>query len=385
MEGARARQAGVKTTLAVLSLSILLGAAAPSWARGGGGGGGRGFGGGFDRGGFDRGFGGDDFGNRADQFLRGGDDRPYAGTEDRAYDRSNDFSDARADAFNGGARASESELRAGADQTYGNYGQRALATDGGLGSVASTYGGAYGGAYRAGALGHYTTPLNGTTLNTYGNALRDGYHNYGLYDRDWWGAHPYGWRYPYWPNDWAYGYTGWPALAGFWGVSGVDEPGYYDYGTDITYQGDNVYYGSQPVESAEQYYGQAQQLAVAATPTPATKISASEAKGYKPLGVFSLAQPGQKDTTALFQLAVNKQGIIRGNYTDVLSGETKTVQGSVDKKKMRAAWTVGTNKSVVYDTGVSNLLQKQAPILVHFGPKQTQQFLMVRMDPPKKA
>jgi len=33
----------------------------------------------------------------------------------------------------------------------------------------------------------------------------------------------------------------------------------------------------------------------------------------------------------VLQLAVNKQGVIRGNYTDTISKQTQPVHGSVDK------------------------------------------------------
>ena len=41
------------------------------------------------------------------------------------------------------------------------------------------------------------------------------------------------------------------------------------------------------------------------------------------------------------QLAVNKDGVIRGNYYNALSDATVPVYGQVDKKTQRAAWTVG--------------------------------------------
>jgi hypothetical protein len=51
----------------------------------------------------------------------------------------------------------------------------------------------------------------------------------------------------------------------------------------------------------------------------------------------------------------------------------------VDKKTQRAAWTVGENKTTVYDTGVSNLTKDEAPVLIHIGKDKTQQWLLVRL------
>ena len=82
------------------------------------------------------------------------------------------------------------------------------------------------------------------------------------------------------------------------------------------------------------------------------------------------------------QLAVNKQGVIRGNYTDAKSGATQVVQGSVDKQTQRVAFTVGDNTTNVVETGVYNLTKDEAPCLIHFGKDRTEQWLLVRLKNP---
>jgi hypothetical protein len=89
----------------------------------------------------------------------------------------------------------------------------------------------------------------------------------------------------------------------------------------------------------------------------------------------------EKQTKAnlILQLAVNKQGIIRGNYTATMTNDTQPVTGSVDKKTQRAAWTIGKNKENVIETGIYNLTKDEAPVLVHFGKDKTEQWLLVRV------
>ncbi|MBA4075567.1 MAG: hypothetical protein C0508_11050, partial [Cyanobacteria bacterium PR.023] len=65
--------------------------------------------------------------------------------------------------------------------------------------------------------------------------------------------------------------------------------------------------------------------------------------------------------------------------------ECKVVSGAVDKKNMRVAFEVEGNKTVIYDTGLANLMQPQSPILVHFSKTNTEQWNMVRLDPVKKT
>jgi hypothetical protein len=84
-------------------------------------------------------------------------------------------------------------------------------------------------------------------------------------------------------------------------------------------------------------------------------------------------------------LAVHKNGIIRGNYYDGVMDTTTAVYGSVDKKTQRAAWTIGKTKDRVFEAGLWNLTQPEAPCLVHLGPDKTQQWLLVRVEQPNKG
>lgn len=358
------------------AISLLAAASAtPTMARGGGGGGrGGGFGG---RGGFDRDFGGD-----MDRFDRGFD----GGPRDDGGFRNDDGS------FRNDAKpftppsVSEADLRAGADHDYGtlssdrgyglssdrNYG--GLASDGGFGRVAMAD------TARNNGIAS-TSKLSSADLASRAQNVRDGYRNYDAFDRNWWARHDGSWYYPGWGDGWAWGGVGWGDLGGYWGCD--TEPVEYDYGNNITYQNDEVYYGSQPTATASNYYAQAQSLAEsypATAPAP-TKATASD---WKPLGVYSLTQGTQSNTTIMFQLAVNKAGTIRGNYYNALTQETKTVHGAVDKKDMRASWVVGNNNTVVYDTGLANLLKAQSTCLVHLSKTQTQQWNLIKLNQPAK-
>jgi hypothetical protein len=320
----------------IISQSVVIG-------RGGGG-----HGGGFGRGGFDRG----DFSH---------------GDFDRNFDHfGSDLND-----MHGYARPDtlEHTPAAAEDRTY-NWGNHGLSTDNGL-SRPNT-------AMTSSEQGRYTP----AQMAVNADAVRHAYDYPGTFNSGWWAAHPNAWHYGAWGNDWAWGGTGWGTMAGFWGVPETIAPVPYDYGNNITYQNNTVYYGSQPMESAIAYYQQAQTLAQSA-PIKAEKTAAS-AKNWKPLGVYSLVQGGQSSTDMMFQLAVNKEGAIKGNYYNALTDETKPVTGAVDKKSMRAAWIVGNNKNVVYDTGVSNLLKDQSPILLHLNKDKTQQWTLVRLHQQNK-
>ena len=43
---------------------------------------------------------------------------------------------------------------------------------------------------------------------------------------------------------------------------------------------------------------------------------------------------------------------------------------------------VGESENIVIETGIFNLTQNEAPILIHFGTDRTENGLLVRLDPP---
>jgi len=111
--------------------------------------------------------------------------------------------------------------------------------------------------------------------------------------------------------------------------------------------------------------------------------TAAPSEDWKPLGVYALVQGDEKTSNNIFQLAVNKDGIIRGNYYDGLMDTTTEVYGSVDKAAQRAAWTIGKKKTASSTAGVYNLTQPECPCLIHMGTTKSVQMLLVRVDPPK--
>jgi hypothetical protein len=169
----------------------------------------------------------------------------------------------------------------------------------------------------------------------------------------------------------------WPALATF--VNIAAPPEYLDYGNTIVYQNNNVYVNGTDAGTAEQYNQQAINLA-----TTGQEAKAPKTDKWQSLGVFSLVQGDDKTSNTMFQLAVDKNGVIRGNYYDALMGTSSEVYGSVDPKTQRAAWTIGKNLNTVFETGLYNLTKEETPVLVHFGKDKTQQWLLVRVEQPKK-
>ncbi len=249
----------------------------------------------------------------------------------------------------------------------------ALPTDVGYGAPAARTGSTAYAGY------HQTEAVNGNVVAARGAAVRGSYNDYGVYGAGWHAANPGAWSASGWTAGQAWTPATWPAVGTTLGWGAGVQPVAYNYGNTVTYQDNQVYYGNEPVATAEQYYQQASTLAQSA---PAADATAGE---WMSLGVFALVQKEQSDPHYVMNLAVNKAGAIAGNYTDLIDGTNVLIQGAVDKKTQRAAWTVGKNKTTVCETGIYNLTQDEAPALIHIGKDKTQQWLLVRLKKPESA
>lgn len=169
--------------------------------------------------------------------------------------------------------------------------------------------------------------------------------------------------------------TGW--LTG--GISG--QPVYYDYGTNLYYEGDNVYYNNEVVATEDQYAHQAQDIAESVPEVDPDTVQ------WMPLGVFALTQKdgSVEDSTLFLQLAISKEGIIAGTFQNTATSNAFEVEGTIDKDSQRAAWGPVGESWPIMETGIYNLTENEAGALIHFGDGQTQQWEMVRLDEPKES
>ena len=210
-----------------------------------------------------------------------------------------------------------------------------------------------------------------------GAAVRTNFSHWGVYGRGWYAQYPGAWLAAGWAAGAAWNACTWDSASAYCGYSNVP-PAYYDYGNNVTYEDGNVYVNGDDAGTSEQYYQQADQIAAAGA-----TADASPDGDWLPLGVFAFTKPDQTNSNISIQLAVNKDGVIRGNYTDSATKQNQVVQGSVDKQTQRVAFTVGDNKTSVIETGLYNLTKEESPCLLHIGKDQTEQWLLVRLKQPQ--
>lgn len=99
---------------------------------------------------------------------------------------------------------------------------------------------------------------------------------------------------------------------------------------------------------------------------------------WLPLGVYALVRPGQAQGTSLLQLAINKEGAVRGTYYDEISDASHILQGSVNSQTQMIDWTVGESGKVTFQAGLDDLTQTSAPVALQFASGRTTYATLVR-------
>jgi hypothetical protein len=260
--------------------------------------------------------------------------------------------------------------------------------------VASGPGGTVAGASRAGvAAGAYgaaagrvavaagpntTAYRSAAAIRGQGAYVRQGVANYPCFRPGWYARHPAAWLAAGWAAGAVWRATTWDNYTSFCTFEG--DPSYYSYGENVVYQEDGVYFDGEKAATFEQYEQQAAAIAETGREAPASKEDE-----WMALGVFAMVQGDEKTSNHIFQLAVNKQGTIRGNYYDAVTDTTSPIYGAVKKSTQRACWTVGDRKTPIYDCGVANLTESETTMIVHYGPDRSQQFTLIRVEEPKEA
>jgi hypothetical protein len=256
-------------------------------------------------------------------------------------------------------------------------------------------GGHHGGGHHGG--GHHAGHHSHTHSHT-GHHDHHGIHHYHHsnwahhnhpFSHGWYGRHGgtwgYGWGGWGWGNPWAISTFG--ATAAWLGLEAAT-PYYGNYG------GVNNVLTSDSEPTEEPTAGEAGENETedtVPTPTPeqvaaATELASSGKQdppkntSFLPLGVFSIAPQGQTEASALVQLAVSKDGLLRGTYYDLLTDHDQPIRGTVNKKTQQVAFTFGINGKVTFETSLANLTQEKGPLAAHFENGKTSTWTLARYE-----
>jgi len=100
---------------------------------------------------------------------------------------------------------------------------------------------------------------------------------------------------------------------------------------------------------------------------------------WLPLGSFALKLTGQRVATRAIQLAVNRHGVIRGNYHDMAADSVREVMGAVDQETLHATWAIGSTGLIVYDIALESLADPEGRLTVRYANGRTATWRMTAM------
>lgn len=251
-----------------------------------------------------------------------------------------------------------------------------------------------------GGLGNWRDryPDRGRYWNDWGDGVRDRWHHHHHHDDwfgdSWWDRHYHacgGWHYGFAFRSYPFSY--WWTMPTFsavtnwfsWSTPSAvwSQPVYYDYGQggNVTYENNTVYIDGQQIASADEF---AQSAAVLATVDPPEDESAAADAEWMPLGTFAVSSSEKDvDPTRVIQLAISREGIVSGTLYNSQTDQADNVLGQVDRDTQRVAFRIGESDEVIVETGLYNLTQEEAPVLVHFGDEQVENWLLVRLENPE--
>lgn len=233
--------------------------------------------------------------------------------------------------------------------------------------------GAYGGGFAG------TRYCGAADLRGQGAYVRNNFGYYNAFRPNWYTRYPGAWYSAGWAAGSFWNNCSWMDCAGYMGYPATTTPLYFNYGDNVTYQDGNVYYGDQVAATQQAYAQQAAQIA-----TAGQQAQPAADEKWQALGVFAMIQGDETTSNDIFQLALNKDGVLRGNYYNAVSDSATPVVGSLDKKSQRVAWNLEGKKAPVYETGLYNLTQDQTTLLVHFDRERTEQYKLFRVPPQQE-
>jgi hypothetical protein len=98
------------------------------------------------------------------------------------------------------------------------------------------------------------------------------------------------------------------------------------------------------------------------------------------LGAYSLRTGPGDAGTRMLELAVDRHGLVGGNYYDMITGTSSNVTGRIDRKTQRVTWSIDSNRQLTFSASLNQLTQGEGLVDVKFPSGRTQQWRLVRME-----
>ena len=180
----------------------------------------------------------------------------------------------------------------------------------------------------------------------------------------WYAEHPNAWQY-------THPYAEWWAIAGVAGLS--------------SWLGYSIASASTATAGATTAAATTQPVAAETTSAETAADQAAAAPPadleWLPLGVFASSPKGASQAHVYQQLAVSKQGELKGNYYDAISNAVQPITGSIDRETRKATWSIGTKGGATFETTLDALVETPSTVTMKSG-SSSQEWELVQMEKP---
>ena len=106
---------------------------------------------------------------------------------------------------------------------------------------------------------------------------------------------------------------------------------------------------------------------------------------WMPLGVYATGPKDAAQAHVYQQLAVSKQGELKGNYYDSITNTTQPVSGSIDRETRKASWKVGEKGGATFETTLDALMKTPSDVTMKSGSAKHEWELVQVQKPDDKA
>jgi hypothetical protein len=106
---------------------------------------------------------------------------------------------------------------------------------------------------------------------------------------------------------------------------------------------------------------------------------------WMPLGVYATGPKNATQAHVYQQLAVSKQGELKGNYYDSITNTTQPVSGAIDRETRKAGWKVGGKGGATFETTLDALMKTPSDVTMKSGGAEHEWELVQVQKPDDKA
>lgn len=115
-------------------------------------------------------------------------------------------------------------------------------------------------------------------------------------------------------------------------------------------------------------------------PAEPTETAAPGDEAWMPLGVFALRSAKEPQANLVLQMAVNREGVLRGSQFHTGTQTAENVTGAVDKQSLLAVWRVGEDRQTAFETTLGDLTKIEGGLTLRFSDGRREDWKLIQIS-----